>query len=813
MAVLIILAIFAAIAQYYRETIAREFVNSALSERGITATELSIQTLATDYVRLSYLVLEQDDGTRFEISGLSLPLTLSSLKPERISIEQLVLVPATTETAAPSLARLLDELLQLPGIRPNTEISIAHFTAPVAPSVDNIVWKSTDQQQELAFSVLSVDVSIEIDRVNDSQHQVQVNAVVGDVRGAFSSTLSVHRIDTGFSIVGMSTIDLSPWLPLLQSVGLLSDDVVSINARLDGQVRMELTDDETNPVPASAHFLLADQITADISIADDSDIRLQVEISDPIQLDFEYPSLDWAASIGQINMNVDIEPVGNVTVQLTDLECSSGVRCVARVSLDAGALEFESLAIGGATMSATLTVADDETTRVDVSSDFAMEISGIESQAFSVASVSATQISGSNLIIDADGWYGGFDRIELVLKELSDGNSMIASLPMAISDLRILDGGATVNADVFMLPKAATLSGPGGVIVMPGVRGAISIQNSEVTSSAELFDDEGTLSAFVNASYELTSGDGSISIDNAVLHFDRSKLSEHFLVWPYALDIVSGTLRSKLAANWKTVDGSIEYDAAMTSSADALAGIYNDIVFSGLHTELTGSLDSVTGITLLPSTIMVALLDVGVPVKKLAANFLVNVVEQSVQVHAASMSVLGGQLVIDPFHFHSQRERNDIVLRPQSIQLQFMVDLAEFEAIELSGSLSGILPMTISENSITITDGRLESDPPGGVIRYLPGLNVEDDEGTVSDLGLVSRALANFEYDSLISDVNYTESGDLKLQMRLTGINPDMDATQPVILNLDLENNIPQLLRSLQATRSIEDILERRGIN
>jgi hypothetical protein len=142
-----------------------------------------------------------------------------------------------------------------------------------------------------------------------------------------------------------------------------------------------------------------------------------------------------------------------------------------------------------------------------------------------------------------------------------------------------------------------------------------------------------------------------------------------------------------------------------------------------------------------------------------------------------------------------------------------MVDLAQFKAIELSGSLSGILPMTISENSITITDGRLENDPPGGVIQYLPGLNVEDDEGAVSDLGLASRALANFEYDSLISDVNYTESGDLKLQMRLTGINPDMDATQPVILNLDLENNIPQLLRSLQATRSLEDILERRGIN
>ena len=48
------------------------------------------------------------------------------------------------------------------------------------------------------------------------------------------------------------------------------------------------------------------------------------------------------------------------------------------------------------------------------------------------------------------------------------------------------------------------------------------------------------------------------------------------------------------------------------------------------------------------------------------------------------------------------------------------------------------------------------------------------------------------------------------LRMRLKGTNPDVDPTQPVILNLSVENNVPQMLRSLQATRSIEDVLEGR---
>ena len=70
--------------------------------------------------------------------------------------------------------------------------------------------------------------------------------------------------------------------------------------------------------------------------------------------------------------------------------------------------------------------------------------------------------------------------------------------------------------------------------------------------------------------------------------------------------------------------------------------------------------------------------------------------------------------------------------------------------------------------------------------------------------------LSNFEYESLTSVVDYTEGGDLKLQLRLEGRNPDMDETRPVVLNLNVENNVPQMLRSLRATRGVEEVLEQR---
>ena len=46
--------------------------------------------------------------------------------------------------------------------------------------------------------------------------------------------------------------------------------------------------------------------------------------------------------------------------------------------------------------------------------------------------------------------------------------------------------------------------------------------------------------------------------------------------------------------------------------------------------------------------------------------------------------------------------------------------------------------------------------------------------------------------------------------MRISGRNPDLPDQRPVVLNLGVENNVPQMLRSLQSARAVEGVLERR---
>ena len=59
------------------------------------------------------------------------------------------------------------------------------------------------------------------------------------------------------------------------------------------------------------------------------------------------------------------------------------------------------------------------------------------------------------------------------------------------------------------------------------------------------------------------------------------------------------------------------------------------------------------------------------------------------------------------------------------------------------------------------------------------------------------------------TEVFYDEDGELLLSVQLQGRNPNMNNGQAINLNVNITNNIPSLLKSLQASRVITDELER----
>jgi len=347
----------------------------------------------------------------------------------------------------------------------------------------------------------------------------------------------------------------------------------------------------------------------------------------------------------------------------------------------------------------------------------------------------------------------------------------------------------------------------GRQFVVPDATAEIGASNEELSAVLHFSTPEAGFTGRAELRHNLSRGTGEVHFRDTALNFDILNLSEVVTDWPYEFDVSSGFWRIDAGVNWAVTDAGFAYTGTTLHSLDSLAGNYGDIGFIGLNSQTEVKIDWQAGISLSPTQFEVALIDVGFPVRELRGRFAADIGSLAADVETVSMAALGGIVTVDPFRYEHTADNSQLILSVKEIQLPLMVGLAGLKAMEISGSVSGDIPVTLKNGKVIIDRGLLENDPPGGVIRYGAGAGVVDDE---SQLGIVTRTLRNFEYDTLTSEVSYTDSGDLKLQMRLTGTNPDVDPNQPIVLNLGVENNVPQMLRSLQATRSIEDVLEER---
>jgi hypothetical protein len=541
---------------------------------------------------------------------------------------------------------------------------------------------------------------------------------------------------------------------------------------------------------------------------DGTHVSVEADTQAPVQLSSGYPDLDWQARLRQLDLVVELDGVDGFPLQATDIECRAGISCSAALGLDIGPLQFGPATIGNVKLRASLDVERDSITTMVIAPDLSLQMTALDAAPISAASVTSTAFSGARFVLGDAAWRGDIGHLGLLFEGITDGEGLAATVPLSFSSIEVRDNGARVNADLALQSQAEALVWNDLPIVMPGVSGHIERDANHVSASATITDDLGGLSADVDAAFDLSSGSGTISVPEARLDFELRKLSTLLATWPYDWDVLSGTWTANADLEWHRTDEGLQYRGSASQNAHSLAGSYGDIAFAGLSTSLTTAIDAASGVAVSPATLVLDIVDFGIPVQNLSADYALDVADQSVAVENLTMSILGGRITADPFRAGLNEESIALVLRPRSIQLKFILDLANFRNIEMSGSISGAIPVSIQGKNITIADGRLQSDPPGGVIRYRPGDSTGD-----STLDVVSQALSNFQFDSLTSDISYTVDGDLKQQMRLTGINPDMDERQPVILNLGVENNIPSMLRSLQATRTIEDIIERKTQN
>lgn len=763
-AIVVLVAVIAVfVAAHYRDSIARQIAASLLAPYGIDVEAVSVASIAAEMVDFDVVVLRRDDGTRIRVEAMTLPVSTRGLAGLEITVDRVeITAPAAGQNDAlerADVAGIIDQLIELPAALPGTSVELSSLVIPGYPEITNIGWRSDAGHQSLTAEIETYVLNAAIGPVDTGPPTARLRLAAG-TGDAVEATLHLTRGSDGYLLAGPFTLAALPLMPSFVRLGLLPEPLGQLDAELDGEVKITVPENTNEPVRISTRTSPRGALDLSYQAADGAVTRVRILETSATEARLEYPSLDWRATTSDARLRLGYGTLEDLSLRLRQIVCESGVRCTLGVGLDK------------ATIGPGL---------------------GVSANAARVA-----------LFATGGDWRVQVDEVSLDVDGITGPGDFEAALPVRLGAITIEDGGSTIQSRVTV--SAADVRLLGHELIAPAVTGELSRRGSRLTLALEFRSGDGAFDAGLTFAHDLASAETRIMLDEVRLDFSRRPISAYVERWPYDWDIVAGTWIANAEIS-RRGDGDLEFRSAQT--LEALAGRYQDIAFTGLGAELSMTREPWPPNRALPVSLSLDLLDVGFAIEDLEADLSVNAGSGRITVDRVDMQTLGGRVAVDPFVFDPAAESRHVVLRPESVQLQLMTDLANLQTLEVSGSVSGVLPITIDPDGLTIDGGRLTGDPPGGAIRYRVTGCTEEVMRTRSGLDYARCVLTDYEFDSLTSDLSYGKDGNLVLEMRLTGVNPQYDPEQPVNLNPKLETNVIDLIKSLQAARSIEEIFNR----
>ncbi|MDM8350094.1 YdbH domain-containing protein [Pseudomonas sp. sp1636] len=281
--------------------------------------------------------------------------------------------------------------------------------------------------------------------------------------------------------------------------------------------------------------------------------------------------------------------------------------------------------------------------------------------------------------------------------------------------------------------------------------------------------------------------------------------------WPALLDLNNGRLSGDASLN--LAPGRASPAIQLNLSGQGLAGIYDRSELSGLDARLQLRLDQ-RQLHLELSELRLEQVDPGIPIGPtlLRATYKAARAQPSrglLELQQAQASVMGGTLWLNPGQWDLQQSSLVFPLHLQGLDLNQFFTLYPAEGLAGSGLIDGQLPLSISPAGVEIEQGQLLARAPGGRLEF-HSERIRALGRSNPTMQLVTQSLENFHYTTLRSQVNYARQGKLQLAMRLEGRNPAIEQGYPIHFNINLEEDIPTLLASLQLTDKVNAIIKQR---
>lgn len=279
--------------------------------------------------------------------------------------------------------------------------------------------------------------------------------------------------------------------------------------------------------------------------------------------------------------------------------------------------------------------------------------------------------------------------------------------------------------------------------------------------------------------------------------------------WPQLLTLATGRLRGRFDL---TGDASLDRLSGRLD-ASGVGGIYDRTAFEGLDLPLELGLANQV-LSVQTEGLNLTAIDPGIPLGPLLASLAYQAPVESpvsgeLRIRRAEVALLGGALLVEPTTIDLGEPRQDLVIDIQGLQLANLFEVYPAEGLSGRGTLDGSLPVSFVDGKLLVDSGAIRAREPGGVLQYRSDRLTEMGR---SNPGMreLAVALDDFRYKVLASELDYGADGVLILGLRLEGSNPDLQEGRPVHLNINLEENIPALLASLQLSGQVSDVIQKR---
>ena len=290
---------------------------------------------------------------------------------------------------------------------------------------------------------------------------------------------------------------------------------------------------------------------------------------------------------------------------------------------------------------------------------------------------------------------------------------------------------------------------------------------------------------------------------------------------PPSIDVVDGTFGVTVDVSWSGGLGGSSNEMKLTSTAaevvsQKLSGYYSDYVVKGLSTTMALQMDGPESVAMVqPASILVTSIRSGVDLSNLGALYQIRwrFLDELpiIDIKDFQCDVLGGKVTTSGLMVELNKPPFSTTFSLHNLDLAKILSVEQQRGLQGTGRLNGTVPMTFTSTGVSVKDGQVEAEPPGGVLRYISAsASTKGTSESDRQLQLVEQALNNFHYSLLRVGVRYEETGTLDLSARLEGKNPDLINTPPIHFNLTVQEHIPTLLKSLRLVEDIQGSIERK---